>query len=324
MNIGEISIEPIAAESMGVRSLCTMIRTPDVTLLMDPSAALSMRYRLEPHPKEYRKLLNVLQKIFVSARTADILSISHYHFDHVRPGFTDFRYTLSSREELQRICEGKVILAKDYRDRINASQRRRGFYFEKDVKDLANQIHWSDGSSYSFGNTTVTYSPALPHGPTDTSLGFVVAAFIEYDDIGVLFAPDVQGPVAQASLDYIVSLAPNAAIIGGPPIYLDKFSRPHGAESLRSLHTLTSKIPLLVVDHHLMRSPSWKTWIASVLDSAQSFGHRVLSMAELAGVENECLEANRPELYKQYPPDEAFMRWTEATDEYKVGNLPPL
>ncbi|NHI83695.1 MAG: hypothetical protein EAX81_05280 [Candidatus Thorarchaeota archaeon] len=324
MNIGSISIEPIAAESMGVRSLCTLIRTPDIAILMDPSASLSMRYQLEPHPMEYRRLLKVLERIFVSARTADVLSISHYHFDHVRPGFTDYRYTLSSREELQRLCQGKIVLAKDYRDKINASQRRRGFYFEKDVKDLVTEIRWSDSRRYSFGNTDLLYSPALPHGPKDTRLGFVLTTLIEYDGKRVLFAPDVQGPVAQESLDYILSLSPDAAIIGGPPIYLNKFEDHHKTAALHSLHALASRIPMLIVDHHLMRSSNCSEWIASALDFAHYHNHSILSMAEVAGLENECLEADRKELYRKSPPCEAFVGWTKATDEYKAHHLPPL
>ena len=87
MKLGEIEINPLAAESLGVRSLCTHVVTPDISILFDPSVALAKRYNLEPHPTEYLALKRTLSNIFQVATDSDILSISHYHFDHVRPGF---------------------------------------------------------------------------------------------------------------------------------------------------------------------------------------------------------------------------------------------
>ncbi|MFX1368287.1 MAG: MBL fold metallo-hydrolase [Promethearchaeota archaeon] len=324
MKTGEITIEPLASESMGVRSMCTLVKTPDIEILFDPSAALSMRYGLEPHPLEYQALLDKLQRIFVAARKADILSISHFHFDHCRPGFTDFRYNLSSREELQRMFEGKIVLAKDNRENINPSQRRRGFYFEKDVKEHVKDIIWADGESFSFGSTTITYSHVLPHGPPGTRLGFVLATTVEYDGVRFLYAPDVQGPVSTDSLTYLKSAEANIAIVGGPPTYLSKFIEADRNAARDSLKQLASNTPFLAVDHHLLRSEDWHTWLDPVRSKAESLGHTVTTMAEMAGTELSCLEANRKRLYDSHPPSQLFLDWTLATDDYKQRNLPPL
>jgi predicted metallo-beta-lactamase superfamily hydrolase len=304
--------------------MCTHVKTPDVEIIFDPSAALSMRYRLEPHPQEYKTLLDTLQKIFVAARKADVLSISHYHYDHCRPGFTDFRYTLSSREELQRMFEGKKVLAKDNRDNINPSQRRRGFYFEKDVREHVKDLQWADGKSYSFGNTTVTYSHPLPHGPSGTRLGFVLATTVEYEDIRFLFAPDVQGPVDADALKYLLSTQAELVIVGGPPTYLSKFTEQDRNAALESLKQLASNTPIIVVDHHLMRSEDWQSWIRPAKTLADSHSHNLTTMAETAGTEISCFEANRKSLYDTLPPSQVFMDWTSATDDYKRQNLPPL
>jgi len=87
MHLNEIEIIPVAAESLGVRSLCTFVRTPDVSILFDPSAALANRFALEPHPLEYQELAHTLATIRRHAEESDILSVSHYHYDHIRPGF---------------------------------------------------------------------------------------------------------------------------------------------------------------------------------------------------------------------------------------------
>ncbi|MFW9799938.1 MAG: hypothetical protein ACFFD9_05850, partial [Candidatus Thorarchaeota archaeon] len=293
MRIGKIEAVPIAAETLGVRSLCTKVSTPDITILLDPSAALAMRGGLEPHPQEYRLLMKSLERILTEARTSDVLSVSHYHYDHVRPGFTDFRYNLSSREELQRIFEGKVVFAKDNREHVNASQRKRGFYFERDVNGVAEEIQWSDGKAYSFGETKVRYSHPLPHGPVETNLGYIIATTIEHLDTRVLFAPDVQGPLVEDTLEYILSQEPEVAIVGGPPIYLNRFSDSQKKSALSSLKLLASRVPLLIVDHHLMRSNEWDTWLNPVMAEASKAGNDVKTMAEMAGLEIACLEAKR-------------------------------
>ncbi len=324
MQLGEIEIEPLAAESLGVRSFCTLVKTPDIRLVLDPSAALAMRERLEPHPIEYQILIKSLERIFVESRKADVLSISHYHYDHVRPGFTDFRYNLSSREELQRLFDGKTVLAKDNRENINPSQRRRGFYFEKDVQSISEEIHWSDGTAFEFGATKVTCSSPLSHGPSDTKLGYVIATTIEYEGSSVMFAPDLQGPVVQEDLAYILSSSPDLLLVGGPPLYLKKFEERHRQSAFQSLTRLVTEIPLVVVDHHLMRSKDWLNWLGPIKVAAERAGNQIMSIAEMLGTENRCLESMRTSLYSEQPPESDFMRWTDATDEYKKSNLPPL
>jgi predicted metallo-beta-lactamase superfamily hydrolase len=319
-----MEITPLAAESMGVRSLCTRVTTPDLSIVLDPSAAVSTRYQLEPHPLEYELLLRFLESIFVSARKADLLSVSHYHYDHVRPGFTDFMHTFGSREELQRMFEGKTVLAKDARSHINHSQKRRAHFFQKDLDGIVGEIRWADGQSWSFGDTLVTYSQPLPHGPESTFLGYVIATIISHGGKKVLFAPDVQGPVAQQALEYCISSRADLAIVGGPPIYLSRFKAGDKASALSAITELASQIPTLVVDHHLLRSPHWKSWLSPAIDVSLEAGNKLITMAQLAGLENRLLEAKREKLYVEYPPDEAFMNWTKATEEYKRKNKPPL
>ncbi|MHA1943002.1 MAG: hypothetical protein ACW96M_01270, partial [Candidatus Thorarchaeota archaeon] len=312
MNLGDIRITPLAAESLGTRSLCTEIVTPDIHILLDPSAALAKRFNLEPHPIEYLALKKSLDAIKSSAKSADALSISHYHYDHIRPGFANQLYNLSTREDRREMFENKLVFAKDNRENINPSQRRRGFYFEKDVKNTVKKIEWSDNRVFEFGNTTVTFSPPLPHGPVNTRLGYVVATTIECSEKRFLFAPDVQGPLDQNTLRYILSIDPELAIVGGPPVYLSRFKKSEKECALSSLISLTSVIPTLVIDHHLLRYTHWQKWIDPVIKASERVGNRILTMAELSGFVNSTHEANREDLYRQEPPSEEFMNWTRT------------
>jgi predicted metallo-beta-lactamase superfamily hydrolase len=283
-----------------------------------------MRQGMEPHPLEYISLQTSLERIRESSHHAEIISVSHYHFDHVRPGFTNFRYNFSSKEEFQEIFDNKIVLAKDNRDHINASQRRRGYYFERDAKGIVEELQWSDGLSFNFGDTIVTFSPPLPHGPVDTHLGYVVACMIEHDEHRILFVPDVQGPVVGDTLRYILSINAELIIIGGPPIYLDSFKRRHNDTALASLCKLAEMTPTVVVDHHLMRSPIWADWLKPVDRIAKSQGNQLMCMADLAGFQRRSLESQRTDLYASSPPKEEFVNWTKATFEYKIKHKPPL
>jgi predicted metallo-beta-lactamase superfamily hydrolase len=324
MKVGAIEVTPLAAESMGVRSLCTKVETPDTTIILDPSAALAKRHGLEPHPFEYQKLVEVLESIFMESRKADILSISHYHYDHVRPGFTNYRYNFSSREELQRLFEDKLVFAKDYREKINPSQRRRGHYFKKDVSGVAKEIRWADNKQFTFGHTSISYSQPLPHGPANTRMGYVLATIIEYGETRIVFAPDVQGPVVSNTLDFLLSCNATVLIVGGPPIYLSQWAQSDSNIALNALSKLAVSTPTLVIDHHLMRSNEWKQWVQPILNASSAKENKVLTMAELANREVRCMEAERSELYISAPPSEDFMNWAKASDEYKIHNMPPL
>lgn len=324
MKLGNMEITPLAAESLGTRSLCTRVVTPDINILLDPSAAIAKRYKLEPHPEEYIALKKSLTKIISAAEAADVLSVSHYHFDHIRPGFENRVYNLSTRNERRTMFSGKTVLTKDYRENINPSQRRRGFYFEKDVQEVVTNLEWADDRTFRFNDTEVTCSPPLHHGPIQSPLGYVLSTLVEYSSKRFMFAPDVQGPVMPDTLQYILQCVPDVLIIGGPPTYLSKFKDNERDVALNSLVVLASTIPTLIVDHHLMRDRNWELWIVPVLKAAEKSGNKVLTMAELLGVENMCLEALREELYRNNPPNEEFMNWTHASEEYKLKHPPPV
>jgi len=125
-----IRVVPLAAESLGVRSMCTFVETPDVKVLVDAGVSLGpFRLGFPPHPREYKALKAARKRIADAARKAEVVTISHYHFDHHTPSYTDWFLHWSSDEAARQIYEGKVVLAKSYRDNVNFSQRHRGWVF---------------------------------------------------------------------------------------------------------------------------------------------------------------------------------------------------
>ena len=103
-----MEIKPIASDSMGVRSMATLVTTGDCQVLLDPGAALGpIRYSLPPLKAELKALASALNTIGRIARNCQILTISHYHYDHYLPEAD--------------IYKDKIVYAKDPKNNINKS-----------------------------------------------------------------------------------------------------------------------------------------------------------------------------------------------------------
>ena len=300
---GEIRVLPLAFESLGVRSMATFVETDDIKIVVDPGSALGPRFNLSPHEREYLALAISRRKIIEAARGADVLTISHYHFDHYVPNFEDWIWTWSSPELAEDLYRGKLILAKDINSNINASQRKRGYMFKKLNTKIAEEIRVADNNKFDFGRTTLEFSNPVVHGAPGSELGYVLMLTIKTPKCSIIHASDVQGPIDKETLRMILEKKPEAVIIGGPPIYLAGFKIDQESLSIANdnLVKLAKEVPLTVVDHHLLRSLDWKDYLRSAYIEAKKKGNRMLSASELIGMEPQLLEARRKELHAKEP-----------------------
>ena len=127
-----MQFKPIWSDSMGAKSLCTFVETPDIRILIDPGVAI-----MQPgFPASITKKMHWLRKAKLAIKRAskkvEVIIISHYHYDH----FTDFDKDL---------YKGKKLLLKNPNEYINYSQRKRSEDFlqnicksfgEVDLRDL--------------------------------------------------------------------------------------------------------------------------------------------------------------------------------------------
>ncbi len=319
-----ITVTPLAFESLGVRSMCTLVKTRDVTLLLDAGVALGPRFRLMPHPQEFKARDEARRRIEEAAATAKVVTISHYHNDHHTPNYVDPVWLGSSPESSERIYKGKIVLAKDSRRKVNTAQRRRGWMFRQTVEKLVEKFEVADEKSFKFGQTTVRFPTPVPHGEDESGLGWVLLCIIQRGKEKLLFAPDVQGPVVQDTQKLILEEEPETVILGGPPTYLEGFriGEEFFKTALRHMEEIAKEVQTLVIDHHLLRDEGWSKFLQPVRESAEKNGHEVITAADLIKQEPKPLECRRKELYEEDKPTREFLEWAKLPKE-KLNETPP-
>lgn len=306
--------------------MCTLVRTRDVAILLDAGVALGPRFRLMPHPKEFKARDEARERINDAATKAKVVTISHYHNDHHTPNYVDPVWLGTSPELSERTYRGKIVLAKDFRKNINTAQRRRGWMFKQAAEKWASKFEVADSRRFEYGKTTVRFPSPVPHGEDGSELGWVLLCIIEKSGEKLVFAPDVQGPVSEDTVKVILAEKPDLLIMGGPPTYLQGFriGEEFFQTALRHMEEIAGHIETVVIDHHLLRDERWFKFLEPVKVLAEKLGHRVLTAADLLGQEPEPLEGSRRELYEKERPGKEFLSWAKLPRDELNETSPPL
>ncbi|ESQ20708.1 MAG: hypothetical protein CISAcid_14700 [uncultured Acidilobus sp. CIS] len=83
VRVGPFDVSILAADSMGVRSLATVVNACGVRLGLDLGASLApRRYGLPPHELELKALERALERAAEEVQASDAIVITHYHYDH--------------------------------------------------------------------------------------------------------------------------------------------------------------------------------------------------------------------------------------------------
>jgi len=278
-----MKIIPIASDSLGVRSMATFIETKECRILIDPSAAYTpKRYGLEPHESELETYHKTKEKIRKIAEKCDILTISHYHYDHYDPN--------------EKYYFKKKVFAKDIYNSINKSQNQRGKEFKEKFEKKC-ELVYCDNSKHKFGDTEICFSQPFFHGPENIRLGYVIMTTIDDGKKRIIHSSDVQGPVTRDAKEYIISTKPDLLIMDGPPTNMlgFRFSKKNLELASSNLTEIISKLKCeVILDHHLLRDLKYK----EKFDKPYKIGKKnVKTFAEYLGKENNTLEAHRKILW---------------------------
>jgi len=264
--------------------MATYVETPDVKILIDPAVALAKnRNGQPPHPIEVELLKKEWEKIKSYAEKADVLIVTHYHYDHHNP-------------EAPRIYKDKIVYLKHPLQKINASQKKRASHFLKKLANLPNVIEYSDGREFKFGKTVVLFSPAVPHG-WDEKLGCVTEVLIDDGKTKFVHTSDVQGATLKSQQNFITQNDPDICLIDGPMTYIFGM----GTKGLAKIIQGTKRLKTLIVDHHYLRDLKWREKLADIYEAAKKRKVKLVCVAEYLGEKENLLEPIRKKLFAEYP-----------------------
>ena len=194
------------------------------------------------------------------------------------------------------------------------------------TEKLAEKFEAADARSFEFGRTKLRFPSPVPHGEGESELGWVLPCIIEKAREKVFFAPDVQGPVVEETVSLILKEKPHLLIMGGPPTYLqgyrisDEFFR----TATRNMKRILESIPVVVIDHHLLRDEGWYKFLETVRKSAENASHKLLTASELLERVPKPLECKRQSLYEEEKPRKEFLEWANLPEEKRSDKPPPL
>ncbi len=283
-----MKIITVASESLGTRSMATYVETKDTRIFIDPGVDLAKkRYGLPPHPIEESRKEQHWKEILRRVNKSEVIVITHYHYDH----FNLFR-------DLEAYTD-KILLIKNPYENINRSQRNRAKEFLSKVKEYASEIIHADNREFFVGETRILFSKPVFHG-NNSKLGYVIEVLIDDGEERFVFTSDVQGPINDNQLSFIIENEPNIVYLDGPITYIyhnESEARGYLEKvfgNIRRILQLES-LELLIIDHHLLRDLNWSKIISRYLK--QEHKGKILTVAEFTGKPIDLLEAKRAELW---------------------------
>ena len=282
-------VTPLAADSLGVRSVATYVECGQTRVLIDPGAVLApSRFNLPPVEEEWEALRRANDRISTYATRATLIFVSHYHEDHFRhdPG----------------LYAGRHVWAKDPKRHIAGRQAQRAERFWSVIGSSC-PTDAAEGRRLETVDAVLQASPPLSHGPDGTGLGYVVALTVEDRREGTRFvhASDVQGPLSAVAAAYLARQRPTLLYLSGPPAYLESQL---GADLVeRGIEHLLRIIDQtgcrVILDHHALRDAAYPERFRRLWETG-----RVVTAAGYLGERDAPLEARRRELWtgRRKPP----------------------
>ncbi len=288
-----MKVRILASDSMGVRSIATMVEMCGLVVGLDLGASIApRRYGLPPHDIELRRLEKALDDASRWIRESHVITVTHYHYDHY----------MANEPELYR---GKLLLVKHPTENINMSQRMRSYRFLKKngVEEIA-RVEYGDGRRFNIEGVTIELSPPVWHGEPGTKVGKVLMVRVACEEGVVVYTSDVQGPVDEEALRILKEWSRpeiDLMIIGGPPTYFAGYKVPVRAveQGLKGLLRVINEVRprRIIVDHHLLRDIRYLEKIEAHIREAERLGIKLETAAEYMGRPIEQLEARRKELW---------------------------
>ncbi|MBN2103009.1 hypothetical protein JW835_03110 [bacterium] len=287
-----LKIIPLAAESMGTRSMATYIECGRFRILIDPGASLAgSRYHLPPHPLEKWRLQKHMERIHLFAGSSHAIIITCFHSDH----FSD---------ELIDIYRDKLIFMQNPNVHIRAPRRKRAFQFLNQIKGLTKDTIYMDNRIFELNNLRLVFSKPV-RSSHDEQEDFVVPVSISHGNETFIFSSNIEGLFQQSILEWMIKQNPTFLYLDGP----DTSSRSNTSRTDRieqfisMMEQMMTATPLknIILDHHITRDLKWQYKMTPFLKLGQYKKITIQTAAEYRGENNDFFEARRKKLYQDEP-----------------------
>lgn len=278
-----MEVRYIAFDSFGVKSSCFLVETHDIRVCVDPGVAAEVDSF--PLPKSVRSFLRseYRDRIIEVCMEADVLVITHYHYDHHIP--------------IKDVYERKIVLIKDPYNYINKSQKGRATLLLNQIRNSAKNIEIIDGKRIKIKSVKMEFSRPLWHGVQGSSLGYVIMVGISDRDQKVLYSSDVNGPVEEEYADMIIESSPDVLILDGAPTYLLGYIHSYYNLCRAVLNLVriikSMRINKIILDHHLLRDYRYKDLYKLAFTKADEYEIKLHTAAEELSKEPAVIEGYR-------------------------------
>ena len=275
--------------------MTTIVSVNQTNILLDPGLMVApRRFQLPPSARELR-MLDLLRKNIINlSKNVDVISISHYHYDHYFPIFEQ------GTEELYR---NKIIYTKDRRSKCNFEQRKKGKKFELYAKQIAKELKFCDGKELEHNDIKFRYSNPVWHGENGSLDGYVLLLTLRYKKDSLMFCPDVMGPISRDTTELIIKENPKTLILDGPMTEKSSMGYSHvlfkKAEQNLIEIMMNTKTKTIIMDHSTVRSLDYKKELKGILKIAKETDKEIVTAAEYANRPINQLEAKRQEMWSK-------------------------
>ncbi|WP_298667800.1 hypothetical protein [uncultured Methanofollis sp.] len=273
-----MQITILGAESLGARSMATVVEAAGRTVLIDPGVALApKRSGLPPHPREVEAAERVREAILWWLPRATDVVITHFHGDHMPLADADPYQVSLSAFALPEKCRVWVPGEEGHPGRSRA--RRRA---------LVQALHRPIPSAGGKDDGVVACSSPFPHGGGG---GGVMIVAVREGDACFVHASDTQ-LLSSEAVATALRWRPSVVYTSGPPLYLPGVTWTEADLAHAHATRIAAATDTLVIDHHPLRGEGGLRWVEDAGG---------ISAAEFMGVTPALLEARRRDLWGRPP-----------------------
>jgi len=284
----------VAFDSFGTKSMCLQVKTPELTLTIDPGASAASNTFPLPYPKRQSLLHQYAEACRQSCAASRAVVVSHYHLDHF----------LSRRDP--EVYADKAVFCK-LLDDLPPKQKSRAETFHKSIDGLPEETVWADGRRFRFGRTELSFTTPVWHGRHSAEPGTVIMTEVRRGRERLVHTSDVSGPTTRETTDIIcASKAQTVVLDGYPTSHLGSFATDYDLviSIINVCRILAVKeLRTLVIDHHMCRDYRYPAFFKLAYARAKALSKIFGTAAEIQGRTSAVLQG-----YQDFGPTK-WSKW---------------